>query len=143
MDKRKSVRAVKIRIVRIQSLRDCLVLRGKVARLSLRCGDLRETPRDLSVCAHALLQPDLLEEPDLSADARFEMNPLVRGEPHLRFYAGAQLKTPDGLALGTVCVLDTAPRQLNDGQRAALVALARQTMTQLELRRALSIAEQL
>ena len=52
-------------------------------------GDLRETPRDLSVCAHALLQPDLLEVPDLSADARFKLNPLVRGEPHLRFYAGA------------------------------------------------------
>ncbi|MGE0522861.1 MAG: ATP-binding protein [Variibacter sp.] len=106
-------------------------------------GDLHETPRDVSVCAHALLQPDLLEVPDLSADMRFKLNPLVCGEPHLRFYAGAQLKTPDGLALGTVCVLDTVPRRLNDEQRAALVALARQTMTQLELRRALSIADRL
>lgn len=106
-------------------------------------GDLRETSRDVSVCAHALLQPDLLEVPDLSGDARFNQNPLVAGEPHLRFYAGAQLKTPDGLALGTVCVLDTKPRHLSDEQRAALMALARQTMAQLELRRALSIAERL
>jgi len=69
-------------------------------------------------------------------------NPLVTGGPKLRFYAGAPLRSPDGFALGTVCVLDTEPHQLSAEQQAVLQALARQTMAQLELRRTLAVAEQ-
>ncbi len=101
---------------------------------------LRETPLSSSICAHAILQQELLVVPDTLDDPRFRSNPLVEGEPHLRFYAGAQLKTPDGLPLGTVCVLDLKPRQLQPEQAEALRALARQTMGQLELRRMLAQA---
>lgn len=102
---------------------------------------VRETPLDTSICAHAILLADFMEIPDTQLDDRFRANPLVIGAPHLRFYAGALLKTPEGHALGTVCVLDTKPRTLDDAQRAILRALARQTMTQLELRRALTVAD--
>jgi signal transduction histidine kinase len=102
---------------------------------------VRETPLDTSICAHAILQSDFMEIPDTECDDRFRLNPLVTGAPHLRFYAGALLKTPEGHALGTVCVLDTRPRTLDDAQRATLRALARQTMVQLELRRALTVAD--
>ncbi len=101
----------------------------------------RETPLETSICAHAILQFDFMEIPDTTLDDRFNCNPLVTGAPHLRFYAGALLKTSAGHALGTVCVLDTQPRVLSDEQRGVLRALARQTMAQLELRRALMQAE--
>jgi signal transduction histidine kinase len=104
---------------------------------------MQETPRDVSMCAHAVLQPGLTEVPDTRLDRRFDRNPLVTGDPHLRFYAGALLRTPEGHALGTVCVLDTKPRNLTPEQRAVLLALARQTMAQLELRRALMVAHRL
>jgi GAF domain-containing protein len=71
-----------------------------------------------------------------------QLQPLVTGDLGLRFYAGALLQTAEGLALGTVCVLDTRPRRLDEAQKATLTALARQTMAQLELRRALRAAEQ-
>ena len=96
---------------------------------------VRETPLDTSICAHAILEHDFLEVPDTTADPRFASNPLVTGEPGLRFYAGALLKTPDGLPLGTVCVLDTVPRTLTPVQVETLQALARQVMAQFELRR--------
>jgi signal transduction histidine kinase len=102
---------------------------------------VRETPLDTSICAHAILLSDFMEIPDTERDDRFRLNPLVTGAPHLRFYAGALLKTPEGHALGTVCVLDTRPRTLDDAQRTTLRALARQTMAQLELRRALAVAD--
>lgn len=102
----------------------------------------RETPLFKSMCAHALLENDVLVVPDTRHDIRFARNPLVTGEAPLHFYAGALLKTPDGLPLGTVCVLDRQPRQLTEEQVEALRALARQTMAQLELRRALAIAEE-
>ncbi|MCF5933123.1 GAF domain-containing protein, partial [Xanthomonas perforans] len=66
----------------------------------------RETPLFKSMCAHALLDNDVLVVPDTREDIRFSRNPLVTGEAPLYFYAGALLKTPDGLPLGTVCVLD-------------------------------------
>jgi len=96
---------------------------------------VRETPIDSSLCAHAILQPDLFVVPDTTKDARFCDNPLVTGEPRLRFYAGALLETPDGLPLGTICVLDYVPRNLNEKQRALLRLMARQIMKLLELRR--------
>ena len=102
---------------------------------------VRETPLDTSFCAHALLQNKFMEIPDTLLDARFAHNPLVTGGPRLRFYAGALMRSPEGYALGTVCVLDSQPRQLNEEQRHVLRALARQAMSQLELRRALVEAE--
>ena len=100
---------------------------------------IRETPIEVSVCAHAIRGPGFLVVPDLAEDARFSDNPLVTGEPKLRFYGGAVLETSDGLPLGTLCVLDDKPRPegLLPTQLRALRALARQVMTQLELRRAL------
>ncbi|NJC38877.1 signal transduction histidine kinase [Xanthomonas arboricola] len=102
----------------------------------------RETPLFKSMCAHALLDSDVLVVPDTRQDVRFARNPLVTGEAPLHFYAGAVLKTSEGLPLGTVCVLDRQPRQLSDEQVDALRALARQTIAQLELRRALQVAEE-
>jgi signal transduction histidine kinase len=100
-----------------------------------------ETSRDVSFCAHAILQNELFVVPDAAEDPRFFDNDLVTGSPHLRFYAGAVLHTMDGHALGTLCVLDRIPRDLEAAQRAALEALARQAMGQMELRRALIEAE--
>jgi len=102
---------------------------------------VRETPLDTSICAHAILEHDFLVVPDTQADPRFAANPLVTGDPGLRFYAGALLKTADGLPLGTVCVLDTEPRTLDEGQLDILRRLARQVMNQLELRRMLRQAD--
>lgn len=96
---------------------------------------VRETPLDSSICAHAILQPGLFVVPDTTLDRRFADNPLVTGDPHLRFYAGALLETPEGFPLGTVCVLDYKPRELDDTQKAFLRLMANQVMKQLELRR--------
>jgi two-component sensor histidine kinase len=96
---------------------------------------VRETPLDSSICAHAILQPGLFIVPDTTLDRRFADNPLVTGDPHLRFYAGALLETPEGFPLGTVCVLDYKPRELDDTQKAFLRLMASQVMKLLELRR--------
>jgi two-component sensor histidine kinase len=96
---------------------------------------VRETPIDSSLCAHAILQPGLFIVPDTTLDDRFCDNPLVIGDPRLRFYAGALLQTSDGLPLGTLCVLDYRPRQLGDTQKALLQVMAGQVMKTLELRR--------
>jgi two-component sensor histidine kinase len=96
---------------------------------------VRETPIDSSICAHAILQPDLFIVPDTTLDHRFCDNALVVGDPHLRFYAGALLETPEGFPLGTVCVLDYKPRELDETQKAFLRLMANQVMKLLELRR--------
>lgn len=93
-----------------------------------------ETARSIAFCAHTIQQDDLFVVPDALADARFRENPLVVGEPGVRFYMGAPLITHDGHALGSLCVFDRVPRTLTREQQAALDALRRQTVAQLELR---------
>lgn len=94
-----------------------------------------ETSRTISFCSHAIRHHDLFIVPDARADARLRDNPLVTGDPHIRFYAGAPLVTPDGHALGTLCVVDRVTRTLTQEQIEALDALRRQVQSQLELRR--------
>src|SRR6201995_5437951 len=96
---------------------------------------LNETSRDISFCSHAIKQEDLFIIPDTLKDARFSKNPLVTSDPKIRFYAGAPLITPDGHALGSLCVIDKVPRELRLEQQQALRVLSRHVMTQLELRR--------
>ncbi len=100
-----------------------------------------ETKRDISFCAHALQDSSMLVVPDTHADERFAGNPLVTGNPHIRFYAGAPLISSKGHSLGTLCVIDHRPRELTPEQLRSLEALSRQVMGQLELRR--QLAEQL
>jgi two-component sensor histidine kinase len=109
------------------------------AKVGLR---VRETPLELSICAKILLQPGLTVVHDLKEEPRFRENPLVLGEPRLRFYAGALLETPERLPLGTLCVLDYRPRDLSEEQAVALTGLARQVMSQLELRRAIAARDE-
>jgi GAF domain-containing protein len=96
---------------------------------------VRETPLELSICAHAIKQEDLFIVPDTLKDARFRENPLVQGEPHIRFYAGAPLINEDGYALGTLCVVDREPRELDPEQKQSLKSLRQLALRQMELRR--------
>jgi PAS domain S-box-containing protein len=94
-----------------------------------------ESDRAISFCAHAICANDLMLVPNAAADPRFSGNPDVVAGPRLRFYAGAPLRSPEGHALGTLCVLDQVPRTLTPDQEQGLRVLARHVMTLLELRR--------
>jgi len=105
----------------------------------------REMPLDNSICRHALLQQEQMIVPDTQDDPRFSCNPLVTADGGLRFYAGAVLRTRDGVPLGTLCVLDKKPRPegLTEQQQFMLTTMAHQVMSQIELRRALTDQEAL
>ncbi|MCH7860919.1 MAG: response regulator [Proteobacteria bacterium] len=104
--------------------------------------DLLGMDRDMSFCESALLQDELMLVPDASQDPRFAETPLVAGDSHIRFYAGAQLRTAEGLPIGTLCVLDAKPRTLSELQRRTLEVLGHQVMHQLNLRRELKLRDE-
>lgn len=83
-----------------------------------------ETPRDISFCGHAILRDEVFVIPDVTQDERFHDNPLVTGDPKIRFYAGCPVRAPDGQAMGTLCIIDQETRQFSDADREALRDLA-------------------
>jgi GAF domain-containing protein len=101
-----------------------------------------ETSRDIAFCSTAIQQPDVFVVPDTLQDERFRTNPLVVSDPNIRFYAGAPLINEDGYALGTLCVVDTKPRSFGAEEEAALKALSRLVLSQMEFRRNLILLKE-
>lgn len=97
--------------------------------------EAQETPRDWAFCAHAIQGSAVFTVRDAAEDPRFSANPLVVGDPRIRFYAGAPLEVENGDRLGTLCVIDRVPRELDERQVRALKTLRRAVVSQLELRR--------
>ena len=104
---------------------------------------LAETPRDIAFCSHTIEQDDLFVINDAWKDARFADNPLVTGDPHVRFYAGAPLINSEGFALGSLAVLDHVPRELNAEQQRALCILSHEVVAQIELRKSVRTLREL
>ncbi len=96
--------------------------------------NISETPRSVAFCDHAIKDTDIYEVSDASKSEIFSGNPLVTGDPNIRFYAGAPLITPNGFNLGTLCVIDTVPKQLNDEQKKTLKALSKLIIGHFELK---------
>lgn len=99
--------------------------------------EVSQTSRDSSFCAHAIHDSKIMVVHDTLEDPRFVDNPLVTGDPGIRFYAGAPLTSTEGFAFGTICVIDRVPRDLTEPQHRALEALSRQVSSLLELRQSL------
>ncbi len=99
-----------------------------------------ETPRNIAFCGHAIRQNEVMVVLDAHKDPRFVDNPLVTGPPHIRFYAGAPIISPEGYAVGTICMSDTKPRT-EFKYSNALAALARQASALLELRKNLAVKQ--
>ncbi len=98
--------------------------------------NMEEIPREIAFCSYAINSPnEILEVKDAREDPRFQNNPLVMEEPKINFYAGAPLITPDGYAMGTICVIDHKPKELTEEQKDLLMRLSRLTVGQLELRK--------
>lgn len=95
---------------------------------------VRETPRDISFCGHAILHDEVMVVTDALNDPRFFDNPLVLGPPHIRFYAGAPLKLSSGYNVGTLCIIDSKPKQLDADEVDHLRVLARMVSMELENR---------
>jgi len=102
----------------------------------------KETSRNIAFCSTAIQQTDGFVVPDALQAERFRTNPLVVSEPNIRFYAGAPLINEDGYALGTLCVIDRTPRNLAPDQEAALKALSRLVLMQMEFRRNLVLLKE-
>ncbi len=102
---------------------------------------VRSTPLETSLCSHVILEKNFVEIPDTLADPRMCDNPLCTAAGGFRFYAGALLETPEGLPLGTLCVLDVVPRTLTALQRRAITTLAARVMSELNLRRSLKLQD--
>lgn len=105
--------------------------------------DVRETPRDIAFCAHAILSDEIFIVEDAAQDERFHDNPLYTGEPHVKFYAGAPLIMDNHTRVGTLCVISDTSCKLSDSQKSSLKALARQVVSQFELRLRLQELESL
>ena len=101
--------------------------------------DVSETPRDQAFCAHAIAAEQPLVVADARLDERFATNPLVTGFPHIRFYAGAPLRSADGHNLGTLCVIDREPHQVDSGEIHQLQLLADLVMREIDLRHLASL----
>lgn len=104
--------------------------------------NIHETKKEISFCQYTIMDDDIMVIKDAQNHPLFRDNPLVIGDPHIRFYAGAPLITPDGFRLGSVCVIDKQPRELTNDQQQALTSLARAITTNLELRRKHKIASE-
>ncbi|MDH3228631.1 MAG: PAS domain S-box protein [Alphaproteobacteria bacterium] len=96
--------------------------------------DADQTPRNVAFCAHAIMEDQVMVVPDATKDARFRDNPLVRGEPNVRFYAGAPLRSWSGHNVGTLCVIDQNPRKPTPEQQEILADLAKVVVDEMELR---------
>ncbi|KXF82037.1 GAF domain-containing protein [Enterovibrio coralii] len=101
--------------------------------------DAKETPRDISFCGHAILGDEPFIVSDASTDARFSDNPLVQGHPNIRFYAGCPIKAPNGLPLGTLCVIDDKPRDVTDEDLEALIDLGQLVENEIAMAESQSI----
>ena len=112
-----------------------LVERDRQWFLCRRGLEASETPREQAFCAHAIVTDQVMVVPDACSDPRFRANPLVTEAPHIRFYAGAPLRSPEGHNLGTLCVIDRQPRQPSEVQLRALALLSELVMREIELRR--------
>ncbi|MEH3112303.1 sensor histidine kinase [Pedobacter terrae] len=100
--------------------------------------DVQQTPREHAFCAHTIIDPTgLMVVSNAKEDQRFAENPLVTGDPNIAFYAGVSLMTPEGMPLGSLCVIDTVPRTLDERQLWSLKVLGKQVIAQMEMRKKL------